>query len=216
MDKIKRSPNMKMNWPTYLRTPSSHSPAGKHLFSGILITLLTTMIVGCGFQLRGKLDVPQHLQRLQVQVGDRDFRTQLERQLSLMGIEENDAARYRLHVLRKDNKTDISSFGGSDRASEYKLTTKIRYQLETQDGITLFGPYELQQSRRYMRDPNNYSSSKSEEAQLYSELEQEIISSMIRRISAISQEDLTAAENQVREQREKQERLQSQTEPGDT
>ncbi len=207
---------MNMNRPTYLRTHSA-SPAGKRFFSGMIITLLTTMIVGCGFQLRGKVDVPQHLQRLHVQVGDRDFRTQLERQLALMGIETNAAARYRLHVLRKDQKTDISSFGGSDRSSEYKLTTKVRYQLETQDGMPLFGPYELQQARRYMRDPNNYSSSKSEEAQLYRELDQEIIADMIRRISAISQEDLTAAENHVREQQEKQERLESQSsESGDS
>ncbi|MGY0218080.1 LPS-assembly lipoprotein LptE [Endozoicomonadaceae bacterium StTr2] len=190
---------MNMNRPTYLR-----ALAGKRFFSGITVMLLTALMVGCGFQLRGQVNVPEHLKRLQVEIADRDFRTPFERQLILTGIEVSPAARYSIRVLKRKQESEIQSFGGSDRASEYLLTTRIRYQLETQDGIPLFGPYELQQTRRYLRDPNNYTSSKSEEALLFEELDREVIATMIRRISAISESDLAEAEKVAEELREKQ------------
>ena len=155
------------------------------LVAPVPLLLLVSLLTACGFQLRGQMNLNSDLTRLAVSGGDSLYIRQLTKALNNNGIEVTDAAPYRLRILsveKKGNKQIQASAGRYER----QLVLTAAYQLETQDGLALFGPVELSNSRYISYDQNQTNAAQAEENLAYKELTQELVYTTVRRVAGIS------------------------------
>ncbi|AMO55161.1 hypothetical protein GZ77_11700 [Endozoicomonas montiporae] len=167
------------------------------------LLLITSLLTACGFQLRGQMDIASELSELSVSGSDRTFVRDLRRALTLSGISMNDDAPYRLVVTRinQDSEQRSQSAAGSyDRL----LTLSVTYQLETDDGLKLFAPMELRNERFFTQNQNQSNASSNEERIIFNELRQDIISSTVRRVAAMSGDALRQETERAREVRKQE------------
>lgn len=165
------------------------------------LILLTSLLTACGFQLRGKIDVASEIAQLSVSGSDIAFVRDLRNALSFAGIEIVDGAHYHLQLIRIEQKTKDTSQGSAGRY-ERLLTLKATYQLQTEDGLKLFGPIELTNERYMFLDQNQTNAAQNEQNIIYKELRQDLIMTTVRRVAGISSAALTKEEERARKVRE--------------
>ena len=169
----------------------------------MLLVLFTSLLTACGFQLRGQMDIASELSELSVSGPDRVFVRDLRRALTLSGISMNDHAPYRLVITRinQDSGQRSQSSAGS---YERLLTLRVTYRLETDDGLKLFTPMELSNERFFTQNQNQSNASSNEERIIFNELRQDIISSTVRRVAAMSGDALRQEAERAWEVRRKE------------
>ncbi|OED50697.1 hypothetical protein ACH42_00790 [Endozoicomonas sp. (ex Bugula neritina AB1)] len=152
----------------------------------IPLLLVVSFLTACGFQLRGKLELNSDLTRITVTGTDIPYVRELSEALNNNGITVTDTAEYRLRILSVDREIDEQTQPTAGRY-ERQLTFATVYQLELSDGLSLFDPVELSNSRYISYDQDQVNAAESEEKITYKELSQELIYTTIRRIAGISQ-----------------------------
>lgn len=163
----------------------------------IPLLLMTSLLTACGFQLRGKMELNSDLTRIAVTGTDIPYVRELSKAFNQNGIQVSDAAEYRLRILRVDRKTGKQTQPTAGRY-ERQLTFTAVYQLEMSDGLALFNPVELSNSRYISYDQNQTNAAQSEENIAYKELSQELIYTTVRRVAGISQAKLEAEVTRAR------------------
>lgn len=151
--------------------------------------LIISLLTACGFQLRGQINIASELAELSVSGGDRSFARDLKKSLAMTGIEITDDAPYRLIIVDLEQNVGQRS---QTSASSYErlLTLTVTYQLETDDGLTLFNPITLSNERYVTQDQNQANAASNEERIIFNELRQDLMMSSVRRIAAISGESV--------------------------
>ena len=152
----------------------------------IPLLLMTSLLTACGFQLRGQMALNSDLTRIAVSGSDIQYVRDLSKALNNNGITVTDTAAYRLRLLRVERKTGKQTQPTAGRY-ERQLTLTVTYQLETNDGLALFSPVPLSNSRYISYDQNQVNAAESEENIAYKELTQEMIYTTVRRVAGISQ-----------------------------
>ena len=157
----------------------------------IPLLLMTSLLTACGFQLRGKMDLNSDLSRIAVAGSDIQYVRDLSKALNNNGIAVIDTAAYRLKLLQVERQTSNQTQPTAGR-HERQLTLTVTYQLETNDGLPLFGPMPLSNSRYISYDQNQTNAAESEENIAFKELTQELIYTTVRRVAGMSQVKLEA------------------------
>ena len=152
----------------------------------IPLLLMVSLLTACGFQLRGKMDLKSDLVRIALTGSNTQYVRDLSNVLNDNGITVTDTAAYRLHILKLERKTSNQTQPTAGRY-ERQLTLTVVYQLETSDGLALFAPIPLNNSRYISYDQNQTNAAQSEEDIAYKELAQELIYTTVRRIAGLSQ-----------------------------
>ena len=162
----------------------------------LLTVMATTLIAGCGFQLRGVVDVAPLLSTLKVKTPDtyNQFSRKLVHSLETNNINVSEQANFVLNVLKNDESRKIASFTGNAQAAEYKVRLVSQFQLENRSGLVIIGPLKAQAERVFLHEPNNATASASEERLIVEELNQDIIRQIQQRIAALSNTDIENAE----------------------
>ena len=143
-------------------------------------------LAGCGFALRGSVDLPQELRTLEVaSVDDNgELLQQVRRALRNSGVTLVESGSvYRLGLGREVSGERMVSVNSNARAGEYEVEMSLQFQL-TQGGTAVLGPDTLSLTRVYLTDPEN-AVAKEEEADLIrAELRRELAQQLLRRLQA--------------------------------
>ncbi len=153
-----------------------------------LLFLLSSslLLAGCGFHLRGKIDVPDSLMRLHVKGTDIELVHDVEKSLKFSDIEiaaEGDNAA----LLDLSNTTYVKEVNGttaSGIASNYKMTYTANYVVLDAEGEELQRD-SVKQNRTMSYDAANILLFEREENFLKEEMRQELVSFILRRMSKI-------------------------------
>jgi LPS-assembly lipoprotein len=159
-------------------------------FLNVFMGLLLVAIAGCGFQLRGAVAVPDsmklmYVQGINVQQG---LGLELKRGLKQNGIQvvddyEKDSAV--LTVLENKFERRVLSVGNNAKVSEYELYSMLKFKVTDGQGKLLVEPQQVEAIRDYQFDQTQVLSSDGEEAILREQLNDQLVQSLLRRLSAV-------------------------------
>ncbi len=154
----------------------------------LLPVLLVMSMTGCGFTLRGSIELPVALQTMQLESPnpDSDIVREVRRMLrnnDVTLVEEATDATYRLGIGSEQTSERVLSVNANARAGEYELTMSAAFQLRR--GTELLGPETLSVARVYLADPEN-AVAKNEEAELIrTEMRRELAQQVLRRLQSL-------------------------------
>jgi LPS-assembly lipoprotein len=154
----------------------------------LLVPFLILLLGGCGFTLRGTVDLPAALQTMQLEspAPDSELVREVRRMLRNNDVtltEEPVATTYRLGIGSEQSSERVLSVNANARAGEYELTSSVAVQLRR--GTEVLGPETLSVSRVYLTDPEN-AVAKNEEAELIrTEMRRELAQQILRRLQSL-------------------------------
>jgi len=144
------------------------------------------LVSGCGFHLRGQIDVPESLMRMYVKGTDIELVHDVEKSLKFSDIEivaADDGAA----TLDLSNTTYVNFFKQKtayEIASNYKMTYTVNYVVYDADQEML-QKQSIKQNRTLSYDAANILVFEREENFLKEEMRKDLISQMLRRMSKI-------------------------------
>ncbi|MEZ5626516.1 MAG: LPS assembly lipoprotein LptE [Rhodocyclaceae bacterium] len=154
----------------------------------LLIAGLATLgLAGCGFHLRGQLDMPFRRAHLNANRNER-FINRIARQLEINGVvitERLQEAEVSIRILNVRREREILSLNRAGKAREYRLFTTLSYAVERADGTTLRPAERIAVRRDITYDDTQLLAKDQEEAMLYRDMEDDIAQQLIRRLAAI-------------------------------
>lgn len=151
------------------------------------LILLTVILGGCGFHLRGTGGYEFSLSELRVSAANAygELQREVERQLRESGVDlepAGDAALLRILSERTTRRAVATTREIS--AAEYELRLEVSFDLVAEDETSLIDPTTLFVERIYSFDSNSLVSSREEEALLTEEMRRDIAGQLIRRVDA--------------------------------
>jgi LPS-assembly lipoprotein len=156
--------------------------------SVVAALLLMLSLAGCGFTLRGSVDLPPQLRTLQIEspVPNSELVREVSRMLRNNSVALTDKPNddiWRLGIGTEQVRERVLSVNANARAGEYEVTMDVAAQLRR--GTQVVGPETLSVSRVYLADPEN-AVAKNEEAELIrSEMRRELAQQVLRRLQSI-------------------------------
>lgn len=151
------------------------------------------LLAACGFHLRDALLLPAGVQSVRIASSNPDG--ELEQQLgqalaragaqvAATGAGEDGVAT--LHIASErlgDTSISVDRYG---RSQEFTLRYAVVFDLRRADGTDLVPRQAIELSRDYVSAPTNSAGTESERDVLLKELRREMVSSILRRIDAVS------------------------------
>lgn len=152
----------------------------------ILFPLLLCLS-GCGFHLRGEVDLPERAKVVYFEGVDRGqpFSQQLTELLSFAGgrvTNDRNQAGSVLHVLRIRHERRQISLSRAGKANAFDLIYRLDYEIVTPKGEVLIPREELEISRQYFVNQNFPLGQGEQESQLRIEMEEEAAHTLLRRL----------------------------------
>lgn len=145
-----------------------------------------TLLSGCGFHLRGEMTMPFksiHIAGWEHHALIADLRRRL-RLNNVEVLDTPDDAEVILRITRLAPEREILSLDASGKAREYRLFYYLGYALDSADGRTLRAPERIVVRREYTYDSGQVLAKTQEESLLYSDMEKDLVTQLIRRLSA--------------------------------
>lgn len=153
----------------------------------LFIALLAVVITGCGFQLRGSLNLPPNLKALTVD-GPEPYSPLLVQARDILksaGIETPDSAPYTLYVIKEELGKTRFTQNQNVLYDEFMLTHTAKFELRRQDGTLITKPQELTEMTLFQDDQSTAGTKINEENILREELAQKLAVKIMRRVQAV-------------------------------
>ncbi|MFU8832855.1 MAG: LPS assembly lipoprotein LptE [Wenzhouxiangella sp.] len=156
----------------------------------LLIILVCSLVVGCGFQLRGEARLSPAMQETWLHVPDDS--TAFVRELTLMlranGVQvrsrpSDEAAELRIFAERM--RREALTISGQARVREFVLVFDVDFELTDASGDLLIGRETLRMTRDYSFDEQEILAGTREEEFLRNDLRQAMAAQMLRRLEAL-------------------------------
>ncbi len=153
----------------------------------LLLTLLATLLTGCGFHLRGQTSIPDTMQHLTIVCGDAvdpRFCARVSQRLQKAGYPPvaADAAQIFLHIDALRDESRAISVNRNAVAAEYEQLYHLDFHLTLRDGIALIPADKIKVARTYRFDENQVLSKTREKEGLRTEVYRELTDNLIRRL----------------------------------
>jgi LPS-assembly lipoprotein len=152
----------------------------------IALLLSTTLLTACGWHLRGSIALPEDLDSIYLSAEDThgtlitDMRRALEsNNIALVDSASN--ASYSIKLLNERSERRAASLGGDALVSEYELTMEVDYSIERGEEV-LLQQDTARAIRTYDYDRNQVLGKNEEESIIRSELRNELIQQIVRRL----------------------------------
>ena len=134
--------------------------------------IISLLISGCGFQLRGNIDLPSELKQIAV-VSENysDLVNNLNQSLSnsdIQVVNKSDKNLYRVKIISEVFNRRQLSINISGRVNEYELIYNVTYQISSPDKKSKQETFSLY--RDYSFDENNIMGNTDREAQIRREM----------------------------------------------
>jgi len=146
--------------------------------------LLASLLVGCGFQLRGQAQLPfvaAHVEAARGSALGEGLRQSLRGQGKL--AEQSAGAPVRLRLTGETRQKNILSLSGAGKVREYRLEYRVNLSAFDTSGVELLAPTPLYLTREFSYSDEQVLAKESEEAALYRAMEQDALRQILRRLS---------------------------------
>ncbi|WP_455197948.1 LPS-assembly lipoprotein LptE [Kaarinaea lacus] len=150
-----------------------------------LLILLLLLLTGCGFHLRGSVELPPEMKEINVvdAGGETLIAPDLRDALRDRAVQVVDSAGMTLRVRSESYSRRVLSVDSSGRALEYGLTYKVRVRLQAADGAVWVADELITIQRDLRFDPTAVLASSGEEALLQDEMRREAVQRILRLLS---------------------------------
>jgi LPS-assembly lipoprotein len=154
----------------------------------IVSCLLVSLISGCGFHLRGKVDLPAGIEPFYIGARNTNdvIYIELNNIFNANGVtltEDPTAANYQLVITKQKPDRRSTAVGIDGRTAEYQLLETATYELKDKKGRIASGPIEITERRILQNNPNQVISTESEEKLLRTEMKRNLARKMARQVS---------------------------------
>lgn len=150
-------------------------------------TLIAILVSGCGFKLRGAIDIPEssRLVTLILKSGtSAPFEQALKRTIKQQGITIQEKAPYQLSIRQvKENRRSIT-LDSKANVDEYELLLLVDFEVLNSAGESISGPLVARTERIYDYNADAATASYSLEKEIRSEMWQSISERIIRQYVA--------------------------------
>ncbi len=173
-----------------LSIPTLFSPLHARLTAALLfLAVLSALTSGCGFQLRGELELPSAMDAVMLQGIDRYSEQGQDIVVSLVAVgsrvtQDPVDATSVLRITHRSMERRVLSVDAAGKANEYELIYRLSFLLEDKTGEILVPTQTILQVRDYIFDLDNVLGKSEEEALLRRQLEKDAALRMLRRLEA--------------------------------
>ncbi|MDH5435911.1 MAG: LPS assembly lipoprotein LptE [Gammaproteobacteria bacterium] len=162
------------------------------LFVFILFLAVSILILdGCGFHMRGSIDVPVNMPSTFVQ-GDDQYRgitPAIKRILRASGVELTDNPKQAELVLRiygeKQTRRVLSVRANTAKVREYELNYQVEFGLDARGGDSLIDKQTISLIRDYTFDETAVNAKRNEENTLYKDMQRNAIRQLLQRVQIV-------------------------------
>lgn len=155
----------------------------------LIMGLVTTLVAGCGFQLRGELSLPPELATMRVQVADTfsPLQRNLEQALIRSGVRMavGKEASAVLQISKNHMTRWPLTVGSAGRVQEYSMRYLVTMRLTDADGTVVVPTQDIQLERSYQFETIRAQGTPGEEEVVRAELERDMVQAILRRIDAV-------------------------------
>lgn len=153
-----------------------------------LAFISVTLSAGCGFQLRGQLELPYR--SVYVEGGQPGLTAALQAALRLghAGRLAPSAAKAEsvIQILSEQNSKVILSLSGIGKVREYQLQYRVRYRLITPQGKQILAPINILLARDMTFNDAQVLAKGEEEQLLYRDMHKDAAQQILRRVASAS------------------------------
>jgi len=155
----------------------------------VLIYSVVALLTGCGFRLRGSIELPSELTEVAIQ-GTRpngELGIALRNGCTRVGgqvVDSAEIARSVLVITRDSSDRRVLSVDSIGQANEYELAYTLGFRLDDPDGTNRVVPQSINLRRQYRYDPNQTLAKADEESRLLREMREDAVRQMLRRLKA--------------------------------
>lgn len=161
----------------------------KLTFRAWLLILLVANLVGCGFHLRGAEDVP--FNSIFIQGNTLVITKNLNKSLKNNGVTvlpSAEGAEMLLEMVGEESEKRILSLAGAGTVNEFELYYRVHYRTKPA-GAELWSQTQTVEARRdFTYSDANLLAKQGEEKRLNESMQQDVISNLIRRLSALKKQ----------------------------
>jgi LPS-assembly lipoprotein len=151
-----------------------------------LLIFMLLLLTGCGFHLRGAVQLPTGLSEIAVKDANTDIAPDLRRAIRSAGILVTDSASMVLQLRTEKYDKRVLSVDTLGRAQEYGLSYTVRFSLkdegEGKSGTTWIAEVPVTQTRDLRFDANAVLGSGNEETELNIEMRRDAVSQILRQL----------------------------------
>lgn len=153
----------------------------------LLVMGLAVILSACGFQLRGTGTNELTIKELDVKARNAygETVTQLSRMLTASGVKVYNGAQYKLVLVSEQEEQRSIGFSSSGRASEYQLTTTLKYEIRGERDRFLLGDSVVVE-KSYAHDGNNLTGSDREASQVRQEMRNDLVQRTMSRLQQLT------------------------------
>ena len=152
----------------------------------LLAGLGSTLLAGCGFQLRGAPAMP--FQSIYLGTGEySELTAALRRQLEAGGtqvVASAAEAEVQLQVLRDRRAKEITSLNAAGKVREYELRRYFDFRLTERGGGERIPVAKISVKRTLTYNDNDLLAKEGEEALLYKDMDTDLVRQLLRRLAA--------------------------------
>ena len=163
-----------------------------HAFARTMIRVSTaivaaTLIVACGFQLRGSTELP--FRTLWVGFSDAsplgtEFKRYIRSGTSTRLVDNAADAEARLQVLGESRNKEILSLNANGRVREYNLFYTFVFKVDDGKGRDFIPPTRITLKRDISVNENTQLAKQAEENLLYRDMQSDLVQQLLRRLAA--------------------------------
>ena len=155
----------------------------------VLIYSVVALLTGCGFRLRGSIELPAELTEVAIEGArpDGDLGIALRNGFARVGgrvVDSAEIARSVLVITRDSSDRRVLSVDSIGQANEYELAYTLGFRLDDPDGNNRVVQQSISLRRQYRFDPTQTLAKADEEVRLVREMREEAVRQMLRRLKA--------------------------------
>lgn len=155
----------------------------------VFLVLLSVMLAGCGFHLRGMVDMPAWLNNVAIVMEDNnhDLAPLLKEQFHAYNIDvasDIHQASYILIIENASSQQQITGVGASTTPRQYQLIYTVRFKMLSRNGKMVLPPSQIVVSRQLTVNNDRILGSDAEEATIHAEMRRDAVMKIINRLNA--------------------------------
>jgi LPS-assembly lipoprotein len=147
-----------------------------------LLPFMLFLLAGCGFHLRGAVELPPALSEVMVKGANTDIAPDLRRAMKNAGVQVVDSASMVLQLRAEKYGKRVLSVDTLGRAQEYGLSYTVRFSLKDKKGTAWIPEEPVTQNRDLRFDANAVLGTANEETLLKTEMRRDAVFQILRQL----------------------------------
>jgi len=153
----------------------------KKILRFILLLILTSSFISCGYQLRGAQEVS--FKTISINGGSKKFTNILKKKFNQSGVLINALdSEISLEIINDNLSKEILSLSSKGKVREYQIVYRVTYRVKTKVG-EWGSPVKIETSRDYTFDDANIIAKTEEELRIIKGMQDQLVRTMVTQIS---------------------------------